>query len=88
MLNSVSPADVVAAVNVSWDPPVLLNVIACCWLVPTCTLAKLTLEGVATNVPTAEELLAVLTPWQPGMAPKAKASGIIGQSWGMTFINH
>jgi len=84
----VSPADVVAAVTVSWDPPVLLIVSDCCWLVPTCTLVKLTLAGLATNVPTEEELLAVLTPWQPGMAAKAKASGIRGPSRGMIFINY
>jgi len=48
MLKPVPPADACVIVIAELLP--LLRVMVCGWLVPTCTLPKLTLAGLASNV--------------------------------------
>jgi hypothetical protein len=71
----VNPAPLTEAwVTVRLVPPVLLNVSVWVWLVPICTLPKLTLAGAALRLPAGggcELDLPELNPWQPIMLARA-----------------
>ena len=73
-----------ASVIVKLDPPVLVSMPDWVWVVPICTLPKLTLAGAAVRL-LAD--LPALTPWQASMVASASRAAIVLQHVPKRFIS-
>src|ERR1700684_1357268 len=84
--------ETVAWVMVRLVPPVLLSASERDWLVPVCTLPKVTLEGAALRAPgggfvvACQGVLPVLSPWQPSMVAKTSTIASAFQRAGRFFM--
>ena len=93
-MGSLSPLLNPAPLTTAWVivrlvPPVLLRVLDWDWVVPSCTLPKLTLAGAALRMPAGgggEVDLPELNPWQPTIVARANRAITARQRTGEWLI--